>query len=31
MFAAFFTTVLFSISAVCGNRAAKLLGGTIWI
>jgi len=28
MFAAFFTTVLFSISAVCGNRAAKLLGGT---
>jgi drug/metabolite transporter (DMT)-like permease len=28
MIAAFFTTVLFSISAVCGNRAAKLLGGT---
>ncbi len=28
MFAAFITTILFSISAVCGNRAAKLLGGT---
>jgi drug/metabolite transporter (DMT)-like permease len=28
MFAAFLTTVLFSISAVCGNRTAKLLGGT---
>lgn len=28
MFAAFITTLLFSISAVCGNRAAKLLGGT---
>jgi len=28
MFAAFFTTILFSISAVCGNRAGKLLGGT---
>jgi len=28
MIAAFFTTLLFSISAVCGNRAAKLLGGT---
>ncbi len=28
MLAAFLTTVLFSISAVCGNRAAKLLGGT---
>jgi drug/metabolite transporter (DMT)-like permease len=28
MFAAWFTTLLFSISAVCGNRAAKLLGGT---
>src|SRR5262249_27427397 len=27
MLAAFFTTVLFSISAVCGNRTAKLLGG----
>jgi drug/metabolite transporter (DMT)-like permease len=28
MFAAFVTTILFSISAVCGNRAGKLLGGT---
>jgi len=28
MFAAFFTTILFSISAVCGNRAGKLLSGT---
>jgi drug/metabolite transporter (DMT)-like permease len=28
MFSAFLTTVLFSISAVCGNRTAKLLGGT---
>ena len=28
MFAAFLTTILFSISAVCGNRTAKLLGGT---
>lgn len=28
MFAAFLTTMLFSISAVCGNRTAKLLGGT---
>jgi drug/metabolite transporter (DMT)-like permease len=28
MFAAFLTTVLFSVSAVCGNRTAKLLGGT---
>ena len=28
MVAAFLTTVLFSISAVCGNRAGKLLGGT---
>src|SRR5438093_4572679 len=28
MLAAFLTTVLFSISAVCGNRTAKLLGGT---
>lgn len=28
MIAAFFTTILFSISAVCGNRAGKLLGGT---
>jgi drug/metabolite transporter (DMT)-like permease len=26
--AAFLTTILFSISAVCGNRTAKLLGGT---
>ena len=25
---AFLTTVLFSVSAVCGNRTAKLLGGT---
>jgi drug/metabolite transporter (DMT)-like permease len=28
MLAAFLTTVLFSISAVCGNRTARLLGGT---
>jgi len=28
MLAAFLTAVLFSISAVCGNRTAKLLGGT---
>ena len=28
MFAAFLTTILFSISAVCGNRTSKLLGGT---
>ena len=28
MFAAFFTTILFSISAVCGKRAGNLLGGT---
>ena len=28
MLAAFLTTVLFSISAVCGNRTAKLIGGT---
>src|SRR5262245_33556821 len=28
MLAAWLTTVLFSISAVCGNRTAKLLGGT---
>jgi drug/metabolite transporter (DMT)-like permease len=28
MLAAFLTTVLFSISAVCGNRTAKMLGGT---
>ena len=28
MLAAFITTVLFSISAVCGHRTAKLLGGT---
>lgn len=28
MLAACLTTVLFSISAVCGNRTAKLLGGT---
>jgi drug/metabolite transporter (DMT)-like permease len=26
--AAFLTTILFSISAVCGNRTAKLIGGT---
>ena len=28
MFPAFLTTILFSISAVCGNRSAKLIGGT---
>ena len=28
MIAAFLTTILFSISAVCGNRSAKLIGGT---
>ena len=28
MLAAFLTTILFSISAVCGNRTAKLLSGT---
>jgi drug/metabolite transporter (DMT)-like permease len=28
MLAAFLTTILFSTSAVCGNRTAKLLGGT---
>ena len=28
MLAAFLTTILFSISAVCGNRTAKWLGGT---
>lgn len=28
MIAAFLTTILFSMSAVCGNRSAKLLGGT---
>ncbi len=28
MLAAFLTTFLFSISAICGNRTAKLLGGT---
>lgn len=28
MLAAFLTTVLFSISAVCGQRSAKLIGGT---
>lgn len=28
MFPAFLTTILFSMSAVCGNRSAKLLGGT---
>src|SRR6185295_15737783 len=28
MFAAFLTTVLFSISAVSGNRTSRLLGGT---
>lgn len=28
MIAAFLTTVLFSMSAVCGNRSAKLIGGT---
>ncbi len=28
MIAAFLTTILFSMSAVCGNRSAKLIGGT---
>ncbi|MGN6555585.1 MAG: EamA family transporter [Verrucomicrobiota bacterium] len=28
MFAAFLTTILISISAVCGHRSAKLIGGT---
>jgi drug/metabolite transporter (DMT)-like permease len=28
MWAAFLTTVLFSISAVCGSRAARVIGGT---
>src|SRR5437763_11017034 len=28
MFAALVTTVLFSISVVCGHRSAKLIGGT---
>lgn len=28
MLAAFATTILFSISAICGNRTAKMLGGT---
>ena len=28
VFAAFLTTVLFSISVVCGHRSAKLIGGT---
>ena len=28
MFAAFLTTILFSISVVCGHRSAKLIGGT---
>src|SRR4051794_8534175 len=28
MLGAFLATVLFSISAICGNRASKLLGGT---
>jgi drug/metabolite transporter (DMT)-like permease len=28
MFAAFLTTVLISISAICGHRSAKLIGGT---
>ena len=28
MLPAFLTTILFSISAVCGNRSAKLIGGT---
>lgn len=29
MFAAFLTTILFSISVVCGHRSAKLIGGTV--
>lgn len=28
MFAAYLTTILFSLSAVCGHRSAKLIGGT---
>lgn len=28
MFAALLTTILFSISAICGHRSAKLIGGT---
>jgi drug/metabolite transporter (DMT)-like permease len=28
VFAAFLTTILFSISTVCGHRSAKLIGGT---
>src|SRR5436189_3745564 len=28
MLAAFLTTILFSISVVCGHRSAKLIGGT---
>src|SRR3954451_13044954 len=28
MLGAFLATILFSISAICGNRASKLLGGT---
>ena len=28
VFAAFLTTILFSISVVCGHRSAKLIGGT---
>ena len=28
MFAAFLTTILFSISVVCGHRSARLIGGT---
>lgn len=28
MFAAFLTTILFSFSAICGHRSAKMIGGT---
>ncbi len=28
VFAAFLTTILFSLSAICGHRSAKLIGGT---
>src|SRR6185437_1174384 len=28
MFPAFLTTICFSISVICGNRSAKLIGGT---
>jgi len=28
MFAAFLTTILFSISAICANRSARMIGGT---